>query len=119
MARGNYEWSTDFMCPRLFQNIFEEGMEKGVEFGSSQSNSKVLEQNEEETEDTSENSPCRWSIGNRFICTGHDPLAVDKVCRIVTISLSYKCKYCIREYLEFKGQSQVCVHSIRKADWFC
>lgn len=49
----------------------------------------------------------------------HDPLAVDKACRIVTVSLSHKHKYCIREYLEFKWQSQVCVLNIRKADWFC
>lgn len=95
-------------------------MDKGAEFGSSQINSKVLEQKEEETEGTCQNSSCWWSIGNNFIfSTGHDPLAVDKACRIVTISLSYKHKYCIREYLEFKWQSQVCVHSIRKADWFC
>jgi len=94
-------------------------MEIGVECGCSQINSKVLEQKEEETEDTSQNSSCWWSVGNNFIpLTGHDPLAVDKACRIATISLSYKHKYCIREYLEFVWQSQVCVHSIRKADWF-
>lgn len=111
-----------FCAPGCFKTYLKKGWRKGwsLEFGSSQINTKMLEQNEEETEDTTESSPCWWSIGNRFIlCTGHNPLAVDKVCRIVTISFSYKCKYCTREYLEFKGQSQVCVHSIRKADWFC
>lgn len=79
----------------------------------------MLEQ-EEETEDTSQNSLCWQSVGYNFILfTGHDLLAVDKAFKMVTISLSYKCKYGFREYLGFKWQSLFCVHSIRKVDGSC
>lgn len=69
---------------------------------------------------TSQNLSCEWSTGSSFILsTGHDPLTVDKACRRVTIPLSYKRKYCFREYLQFEREPQVCVQSIRNVDWFC
>lgn len=108
-----------YQCFVLKHYIWRRDGKRG-RFASRQRSSKVWEQKEEEAENTGQNLSCKWSTGKNFILsTGHDPLTVDKACRIVTIRLFYKCKYCCKEYLQFKRESQVCVQSIRNVDWFC